>query len=150
MDTVATWCAVASSLAAVAGLVYAGYQFRQNGRATRQSMYVTWLDKYLHLKELVLTHPELDDIYTQEINPRQLSGRQKHYIFSVIAFCEALYQTGQIESFPSEVPGATWKNYIVHQIGNPTVNGVWKQETQSPQESDFTNEFIEWVNGKLP
>ena len=147
--TVATWAAVVSSVAAVCGLIYAGYQFRQNTRTTRQSMYVMWLDKYLHLKELIVEHPDLDDIYTQQIDVNRLSSRQKHYLFCVIAFCEALYQTDQIESFPDAIPGASWENYIVHQIGNPTVNALWVQETQDPQESDFTTEFIEWVNGKL-
>ncbi len=149
MDTVSTWAAVLSSLAAVFGLVYAGYQFHQNARITRQAMYLTWLDKYLHLKELVVTHPELNNIYTQQINPSQLSARQTHYIFSIFAFSEALYQTDQIRSFPGDIPGANWENYILHQIRNPTVNGLWKEQTQDPQASDFANEFIQWVNSRL-
>lgn len=147
--TAATWAAVISSLAAVAGLCYAGYQFSLNARAARPVMYVTWLDKYLHLKELLITHPELDDIYTQQIEPGRLSSRQKHYIYSVIAFCEALYQTDQINSFPSDIPGASWENYIVHQLENSTINGLWKEETQDPHASDFTDEFIQWANCKL-
>lgn len=78
MDTVSTWTAIISSLAAVGGLFYVGRQFHKNAQTTRQAMYVTWLDKYLHLNELILTHPKLRDIYTGKIAPSDLSAEQRH------------------------------------------------------------------------
>jgi len=151
-----TIASVVSSLAAVAGLIYAAIQIKRNSEitrlntiTTRQTMYVAWLEIYLHLKELVLTHPELDDIYKNNIQPTKLLAKQKHYIYSVIAFCEVLYQTDQIDSFPSEIPGASWKNYIIHQMGSPTIKTLWDLETNKSKSSDFTDEFISWVNNNF-
>ena len=144
----AVWASVIASVCAVIGLFYAGYQFSAISRTTRQSMYVSWLEKYLRLKELVLEHPELDDIYRKDISPCDLSPRQRHYIFSIIAFCEAIFQTGQVQSFPKEVPGSSWENYIVHQLSTPTIKLLWSAATSSP-DCDFTPEFVSWVNPKL-
>lgn len=111
-------------------------------------MYASWLERYLRLKELVIEFPELNDLYTRPIRPDDLSSRQRHYAFSIIAFCEAIYQTDQVQSFPKEVPGASWENYIVHQLSSPSIRGLWEKDIAAP-DTDFTKEFVDWIKPKL-
>ena len=137
-----------SAFLAFCGLVYAGYQFQQNTKVARQKMYLDSLDRYHQLRQLLIDHPALASIYEPASAPVKMSAEQHYYICSLIAFCEGLYLTDQIEAF-SDVRGGNWKNFIKHTLTTTAINQVWQEETRDPQSSDFAEDFITFANRLL-
>lgn len=75
--TVAAVAAVASAAFAGGGLIYAGYQIGQQVKVTRIQIYMSWLDKYFHLKELLIDNSDLQRINKTHIHLDDLSAQQK-------------------------------------------------------------------------
>jgi hypothetical protein len=106
------------------------------------------LDKYHELRRLLIDRPALASVYAPDFAPAKISVEQRYYICSLIAFCEGLYLTDQIEAFAS-IKGGNWRNFIKHTLSTTAINQVWQEETSDPKSSDFAEDFITFANKLL-
>ena len=133
-----------SCLSAFGGLIYAGYQIKQNTDIMIKNTYLNANERYLDIRKMVIEDETLADIYNDDMTVEQLSAKQKYYIFILITFCESLFLTDQIDLFP-QIRGGNWKNFIRHTISDPIVSEIWKKETEIP-DPDWSLDFISYVN----
>ena len=148
VSQIAAISAAISAILACLGLIYAGYQFRQNTVVNRQRMYLESCDRYYELRRMTIEDPELTLVHSQECNPAELTTKQHYHICTLLAFCEGLYLTRQIDIFP-EILGGSWRNFIKHTLEAPAVRHVWDEETKDKATSDFSEDFISFVTQLL-
>lgn len=129
-------------------LIYATYQLRENSLNSKRRMYLDTLAKYTDLRRMVLDDSDLRAIYKANFDITEVSLKQRSYIHILIAFCEGLYLTKQINTFKN-VAGGNWKNFIRHTLSTPAVRAVWDEEARQPSESDYADDFIAYASSLL-
>lgn len=140
--------AAVSAMLAFGALIYAGVQLKENSINTRRQMYLDALGRYTDLRKLIVDDPCLGEIYKTTFDTGLLTLKQEFYVHLLIAFCEGLYLTKQINAF-EDIAGGTWENFIKHTFSTPAVKLVWERETKNPSQSDYAAAFINYVNGLL-
>lgn len=148
VQEMAAIAAAISAFLAFCGLLYAGCQFKQNTKTIRQKMYLDSLDRYFELRKMLIDDSDLVTIYEESFDPTQLTGKQRYYIYCLIAFCEGLFLTEQIEAF-GHVVGGSWQNFIKHTLSTPAVKRIWDGEVADPRKSDFADDFIAYATRLL-
>jgi len=129
-------------------LVYIACQLRGNSLNLRRQMYLDTLDRYIDLRVMILDNHELQVIYEEDFDVITVSTKQRFYIHILIAFCESLYLTKQIDAF-KDVTGGNWENFIRHTLSTPAVRVIWDEEVWCPKESDYSGDFIAYASGLL-
>lgn len=137
--------AAVSAILAFVALIYNGRQLKKNALNTRRQMYLDALGRYMDLRKLIVNDPSLGEIYKVGFDTAKLTDKQRFYIHLLIAFCEGLYLTNQIDAF-KEINGGTWENFIRHTFSQPAVRAVWDPETKVPNRSDYAADFIAYAN----
>jgi hypothetical protein len=144
LSNISAIAASVSAFLAFLGLIYNAYQLKQNSANTRKQMYLQALARYSELRKMVVDSPPLGAIYDRGFDPATLTVQQNYYVHLLIAFCEGLYLTDQINAF-KEFDGGSWENFIRHTFDNTAVGAIWRQETQTPGSSDYAMSFIGYI-----
>lgn len=145
---IAVAIAVAISVGPVfLALMYIAYQLREISPNLRRQMYLDTLDRYTDLRVMALNDSDLRVIY-RVICVAEISRKQRLYIYLLIAFCEGLYLTKQINLFENVI-GGNWENFIRHTLSTPAVRVVWDEEARCPRESDYADDFIAYASQLL-
>lgn len=129
-------------------LAYIAYQLRENSINLKRQMYVDTLTQYFSLRETAMYNHELQVMYETDFDIAKVNVGQCFYIHTLIAFCEGLYLTKQINPF-KDVIGGNWENFIRHTLSIPAVRAIWDEEAQCPSESDYADDFIAYASRLL-
>jgi hypothetical protein len=129
MQEIAVIAAAVSAVLAFFALLYTARQLKENSLNLRRQMYLDALSRYSDLRQMILDNAELGQIYEADFDAAKISSNQELYIHILIAFCEGLYLTKQINAF-KDVTGGDWANFIRHTLSTPAVRAVWEEQAK--------------------
>jgi len=145
VQEIAAIAAAVSAMFAFFALIYAARQLRNNTLNLRRQMYLDALSRYADLRKMIIDNSSLGKIYEEGFDATTVTTQQRFYLHMLIAFCEGLYLTKQINAF-EEVTGGNWENFIRHTLSTPAVRTLWNEEARVPSESDYTDDFIAYAS----
>lgn len=131
---------IIQSIGIIAGLVYAGLNFRREGKAKRASNYVTLVQNYRDIWKLKITDPALSDALKQRVAPGIEATEQQKQFITFLFFHLSTYfylrqndQIDEISAISIDV-----KNFL----SSPLVKCHWEEN-----KSFYNDDFIRFVDG---
>lgn len=153
MCEILKWAPFISAAASTGALIFVGLQYRTNNRLNRRNSYLSLLQNFFNLNQMVIKEPTLSLIYSTQIETKDLKPEQKYYIFSVISLCEAIFLLNEVRPFPLQIPDSSWEGYIINQINTKTIKDLWnsieKDIADGKMKREFSLEFVNWVNSRI-